>query len=133
MSEEARNAEVVRQVAERWNAGDFDGLLGLYDGDIEMIPGPDWPDPAVIGKAAFRSYIDEWRSAWASSYFDLHAIEAVGELVIAAGAWDNRSAITGIGGTMPFGILFTLRDGLVIRHQWFLDLGQARRAAGLPA
>jgi ketosteroid isomerase-like protein len=133
MSEEERNSEVVRQIAERWNAGDFDGVIALYHKDMEMIPGPEWPDPPVIGRKSFARYVDEWRGAWESSRLDLHAIEAVGELVVAGGEWENRSAHTGIGGSMPFGIVLTVRDGLVIRHQWCLDLEGARRAAGLPA
>jgi ketosteroid isomerase-like protein len=131
--EQQRNVEVARQLAERWNAGDFDGVLALYDDEIEMIPGPEWPDPPVIGKAAFARYSEEWRTAWSSSELDLHTIEAMGELVVAGGAWENRSAVTGVAGSMPFGIVLTVRDGLVIRHQWCLDLEGARRAAGLAA
>jgi ketosteroid isomerase-like protein len=128
-----RNVEVAQQLAERWNAGDFEGVIALYHEEMEMIPGPEWPDPPVFGKADFARYVDEWRNAWASSKLDLHAIEAIGDLVVAGGEWDNRSATTGIGGTMPFGIVLTVRDGLVIRHQWFVDPSDARRAAGLPA
>jgi ketosteroid isomerase-like protein len=131
MSEQARNAEVVRQFAERWNSGDFDGVLELYDDKAEMIPGAEWPDPPVIGKPALARFAEEWRGSWASSEIDLHGIEAVANLVVAGGAWDTRGAASGIGGSMPFGALFTLRDGLVIRHEWFLDHAEARRAAGL--
>jgi ketosteroid isomerase-like protein len=131
MSEQERNAEVVRQFADRWNAGDIEGVLELYDDGIEMIPGPEWPDPPVIGKKELATYVEEWRGAWASSTLALHDIEAVANLVVAGGEWDNRSASTGIGGSMPFGVMFTLRDGLVTRHEWCRDLAGARRAAGL--
>ena len=131
MSEQARNSEVVRQFAERWNAGDFDGVLALYDDKAEMISGPEWPDPPLIGKEAVAAFAEEWRDSWASSEVDLHGIEAVDNVVVAGGSWDARGAVTGIEGSMPFGVMFTLRDGLVVRHEWFPGLAEARQAAGL--
>ena len=131
MADEQRNTEVVRQVAERWNAGDLEGVLELYAEDIEMISDPQWPDPGTVGKENFRRYSEEWREAWASAKIDIGRLQAAGEHVIADGNWDVEAAATGISGQMPFTIVFTLQDGLVVRHEWFLDPAAGRRAAGL--
>ena len=131
MDDEQRNAEVVRQLAERWNAGDIEGMLEFYGDDVEMVSDPDWPDPGVAGKEAFRRYSEEWREAWEKAQIDVGQIQAAGERVLVEGAWDVRAAATGISGQMTFSILFTLRDGLVTRHEWFRDPSEARRMAGL--
>jgi len=35
------NIDVIRQLAERWNAGDVDGALELYTEDAVAVSGPD--------------------------------------------------------------------------------------------
>ena len=129
--DEQRNAEVVRQLAERWNAGDIEGMLEFYGDDMEMVSDPEWPDPGVSGKEAFRRYSEEWREAWEKAQIDVGQIQAAGERVLVEGAWDVRAAATGISGQMTFSILFTLRGGLVVRHEWFREPAEARRMAGL--
>jgi ketosteroid isomerase-like protein len=59
--------DIVKQVSERWNAGDFEGLLELYHDDVSVHTGEHWPERHVLqGKAAFRESIDEWLSVWES-------------------------------------------------------------------
>jgi ketosteroid isomerase-like protein len=131
MSEE-RNVELVRRLAERWNAGDHAGVLELYADDIVMVTAPEWPDSRPeVGKQAVEHATREWRSAWESIEVDLDRLEAVGEMVVAGGAWDSQGLASGAAGRLPFGIVFTVRDGLVARIQWFMDPRQARAAAGL--
>ena len=60
---------------------------------------------------------------------DMRAIGS--DRVLAEGCWDSRGAASGITGRMEFAVLWTLRDGRVVRQQWFLDQSEARRAAGL--
>jgi ketosteroid isomerase-like protein len=132
MGDEQRNLQVVRQIGELWNAGDFDGVLALYDDDVEMITDPTWPDPPAHGKEAFARSSEEWRAAWEKIELDIGGSQAVEpDKVIAEGAWDTRGAASGIPGSMPFGILFTLRAGLIVRMEWFREPSEARRAAGL--
>jgi ketosteroid isomerase-like protein len=131
MGDEQNNVEVVKRLGELWNAGNLEGMLDLYDDEVEMVASPEWPDPGTVGKAAFARYSEEWREAWETVNIDLGTLEARGDTVLVTGAWDTRGAASGIDGSMPFLILFTLRDGLVTRHRWFMDQAQARAAAGL--
>ena len=131
MDDEQRNLQVVRRLGELWNAGDFTGVLALYDDDVEMITDPDWPDPPAQGKEAFARTSEEWRAAWQKIEIQLGASEAAGDQVAAQGAWDTRGLASGIPGSMSFSILFTVRDGLIVRMQWFREPSEARRAAGL--
>jgi ketosteroid isomerase-like protein len=126
-----RNVEVVRRLAERWNAGDHAGVLELYADDIVMLTSPEWPDAGpFVGKEAVERSSREWLSAWESVQVDMNRIEASGDVVVVEGGWDSRGLASGASGRMPFGIVLTLRDGLVARFEWFMDPDQARRAAG---
>jgi ketosteroid isomerase-like protein len=131
MSEE-RNVEVVRRLAERWNAGDSAGVLELYADDIVMVTAPEWPDTGpFVGKQAVERSTQEWRSAWELVQVDLDRLEAAGDMVVVEGGWDSRGLASGASGRIPFGLVFTVRDGLIARLEWFMDPVEARRAAGL--
>ena len=132
MDDAQRNIEVVLQIGERWNADDFDGLLELYDDDVEVVTDPNWPEPPARGKAAFAQMSRDWREAWEKIEVDPGAIHAVGsDRVLVEGKWHSRGAASGLPSDMAFGILYTIRDGRVVHQQWFLDPSEARRAAGL--
>jgi ketosteroid isomerase-like protein len=129
---EERNVEVVRRLAERWNAGDHAGVLELYADDVVMVTAPEWPDAGpFVGKEAVDLSTQEWRSAWESVEVDLDRLEAAGDVVVVEGAWDSRGLASGAAGRIQFGIVLTVRDGQIARLEWFMDPGQARRAAGL--
>ena len=68
--------DIVRQVSERWNAGDFEGLLALYADDVVVQTGEHWPEQATLqGKEAFRESIDEWLSVWESIAIETDHVE----------------------------------------------------------
>ena len=121
--------ESVRQVGERWNAGDIEGLLELYWDDVVVKTGEHWPEQATVqGKAAFRESIDEWLSVWQSISIETDHIEAHGDRVAARGdrvaargAWQSTGRLSGVEGTLPIHILFTVRDGRIARLEWYPD------------
>jgi ketosteroid isomerase-like protein len=132
MTDEHRNLDVVRQIGELWNADDFDGMLALYAEDVEVVTDPQWPEPPTRGKGDFARMSRDWREAWEKIEVDPGALQVVGpDRVLAEGVWHSRGAVSGLAGDLPFAILYTLRDGLVSRQQWFMDPSEARRVAGL--
>ncbi len=126
----AEPVEIVRQVAERWNAGDIDGVVDLYADDLVVKTSEDWPEQSTVeGKAAFRESIHEWLSVWESIELETDHIEAHGDRVIARGAWRSTGRLSGVEGTMPIHIVFTVRGGRIARHEWFPDHQRALAAA----
>jgi ketosteroid isomerase-like protein len=114
--------EVIRQVAERMNAGDVEGVLDLCDEDIVHHPSPDWPDTEPSqGKAAFRHITEDWMSLWQSMEIETEQIEAFGDRVLAVGSWRTTGRVSGVEGTMPIHIVYTVRDGRIARLEWFAD------------
>jgi ketosteroid isomerase-like protein len=131
MGDEQRNLEQIRQMGDLWNEGRFEEMFELFDDEIEVITDPSWPESSTRGKDALIRGNDLWREAWEKITIDPHHVQANGDNVLVEGVWDTQGAQSGIGGTIPFGIVLTLRAGLVVRQEWFMDPAEARRVAGL--
>ena len=122
--------EIVREVSERWNAGDIEGLLALYADDIVVKTGEHWPEQGPVqGKDEFRESIDEWRSVWKSISIETDKVEAHGDRVVAHGAWKSTGRVSGLDGRMPIHIVFTVQGGRIARLEWFPDHERAVAAA----
>ncbi|MET0835714.1 MAG: nuclear transport factor 2 family protein [Thermoleophilaceae bacterium] len=122
---EADNLQLARDLIDLWNAGDIEGVVGLYTEDAAMIAGPEWPEQAeYYGHDGVRANVEQWRSVWESS-----RIEAHGDRVGASGAWITRGRASGIEGDLPFVILLTLRGGKIASLEWFTDHDEAVAAA----
>jgi ketosteroid isomerase-like protein len=128
MADEPR--EIVQQVAERWNAGDIEGLYELYHDDLVVREGEHWPSSRTLkGKDALRETTEEWLSVWESVEIETDAVEAYGDRVVANGSWVTKGRVSGVEGTMPIHIVFTVRDGRIARLEWFPDHERAVAAA----
>ena len=126
----AESHDVVRQLAERWNAGDLDGALDLYHEDAVSIAGPDWPEQYTHrGHDEIRSNMADWLSVWDSSQIEIGSVETYGDKVVVTGAWITRGRSSGVTGTMPIVILLTLRDGKIAVLEWQTDHDTAVAAA----
>jgi uncharacterized protein (TIGR02246 family) len=123
-------ADVLHELARRWNAGDIEGVLELYTDDAVMISGPDWPEQTIWrGREAIRSNIDDWRAVWESAELELRRIETFGDRVVADGAWNTRGRSSGVPGAMPVVTLSTIRHGKIASLEWFTDHDAAVAAA----
>jgi ketosteroid isomerase-like protein len=126
----SEHVELVRQLAERWNAGDVEGALALYTDDAVAISGPAWPEQAVHrGQDELRSNMRDWLAVWETSQIDIGSIESYGEKVVATGSWLTRGRTSGVSGRMPIVILLTLRHGKIAVLEWFDDHDDAVTAA----
>jgi ketosteroid isomerase-like protein len=124
------HADVIRELVERWNAGDVDGALELYAEDAIAVSGPDWPEQETHrGHDELRSNMNDWLSVWESSRIEIGSIETYGEHVVGTGTWTTTGRSSGVAGTMPFVILFGLRHGKIATLEWYTDHDAAVAAA----
>jgi hypothetical protein len=92
--------------------------------------GEHWPEQATLqGKDAFRESIDEWLGVWESIAVETDYVEAFGDRVVAHGAWRSTGRLSGVEGTLPIHIVFTVRDGKIARVDWCQDHDEAVAAA----
>jgi ketosteroid isomerase-like protein len=123
--------EIVRQSAERWNAGDFEGMYELYAEDLVVVTGEHWPEANLVmeGKDAFRESTREWLDVWQSVELETDHVEAFGDRVVARGQWRSTGRASGVAGTMPIHMVLTVRDGKIARLEWYPDHERAVAAA----
>jgi ketosteroid isomerase-like protein len=123
--------DIVRRSAERWNAGDFEGMFELYADDMVVVTGEHWPEANQVmeGKDAFRESTQEWLELWQSVELETDHVEAYGDRVVARGHWRSTGRVSGVEGTMPVHMVLTVRDGKIARLEWYPDHDRAVAAA----
>jgi uncharacterized protein (TIGR02246 family) len=123
-------AEIVHELARRWNDGDIEGMLELYRDDVVMTPSPHWPENVQLkGKDAFRKNTQEWLAAWEAIEVETDYVEEFGDRVVARGHWVSTGRASGLEGRMPVHMVYTVRDGRIAHLEWFEDHDSAVAAA----
>ena len=136
MSQE--NVEIVRTLAEGFQRRQHERAFEFYDPEIEWDAsalGDDFPDIAGVyhGHEGVRTYWRNWLSAWSELRFEIQEIVDAGDEVVLLISnqrqWGRHSGLE--TEFTPYGMVFTFRDGLVVRWRNFPDQRSALEAAGL--
>jgi uncharacterized protein len=129
MSEE--NVEVVRRILEQWEEGSPISS-GLLDPEVEWVNPPDAVEPGTrrgidaFGKAAqaVTDTIDGVR-------LEVDEILDAGERVALLATLYGRGRGSGVEVEFRLSHVWTIRDGKVVRFEWFNSATEALEAAGL--
>ena len=129
MSQE--NVEIVGAVFDAWNAGDMDRLRDRYDPNVVMQTVPDWPEPGpYVGREAVMGFFKGLRETWDSDAVEPNrGFIEVADHVLVRHTW--RGLGRGPDLNMATTLIFTLRRGRVIYHEFFWDHDEALKAVGL--
>jgi ketosteroid isomerase-like protein len=130
---EEANIEIVRKIHDAWRRrGGRDDARELMAPDIE------WVNPDVAVEPGRREGLDAFDAALDSIGETFDRVEVVpdklfsiGDQVVVVGSLRTRGRGSGIEQERKQGYLWTLRDGMAIRFQWFNDPQDALAAAGL--
>lgn len=143
MSEE--NVELVRRLLDMFARRDHEAVFDFYHPEIEWIaagvsptgpgevPGVDDLEGIYHGHDGVRTYWRRWLQAWGDLDFELQDVVDGGDEVVALirnqRQWGRHS---GIPVEMPpYGLVFTVREGKVVRWRSFPDQESALEAAGV--
>jgi ketosteroid isomerase-like protein len=135
MSQE--NVEIVRRVYDAAARHDTDAVLALYDREVELdasrlgIVGPAAMQGVSHGHDGLRSFFREWHEAWENIEYDYDELIEAGEHVISVVTRRGRGRSSGAEVELHVALLWTLRDGKVVRLVWFPTRAEALEAAGL--
>jgi ketosteroid isomerase-like protein len=131
MSQE--NIETLREALEAFNRRDKAAWLAVCDPEAENFPPREWPENAPIcGAAAIWDFYVDSVKAWDDgSYAWDELIEAGTDKVVAHQQRAMRGKASGASVLWSYWVVFTFRDGAVIRSEWFADRTEAVEAAGL--
>ena len=137
MSEE--NVEIVRRLYDAVAARDSDTVLSIYHPQLEWDHSHNTEMAGLIGQKLYRGH--EGLRRWAREFYEAwdtveaeleEVIDAGDDLVVAVLNYRGRGRVSGIEVefTRMAGV-FTIRDGQVVRAEWYRDRRPALEAAGL--
>jgi ketosteroid isomerase-like protein len=117
------------------NRRDFDLVLAGWDPESEYRPSGDLmpPDlePVFYGHDGYRQLWRYWLDAFEDIRWDPEEILDFGDRFLVTAQQRGHGSGSGVAVSEPVFQLFTLRRGLVIRQEDFLDRSKALEAAGL--
>jgi len=136
MSEES--VEIVRRVYDVAAHRDAETVLALYDPEVELdvsrlaVHGaPGGVGGVYHGHKGLRSLFGDWHEAYGKIQYDYDELIDAGEQVISVVTRHARGRASGAEVEQPFALVWTLREGKVVRVVWFLTREEALEAAGL--
>jgi ketosteroid isomerase-like protein len=132
------NIETVRVLLQAFQRRDHERAFEFYDPDIEWDASQtaeNIPDLAghYNGYEGVRTYWRRWLSAWRDLSFEVEDVRGAGDEVVALIRNQTQTGRhSGIETTMPpYGLVFTFRDGKIIRWKSYIDQDDALEAVGL--
>jgi ketosteroid isomerase-like protein len=129
------NVEFVRDAVVAYNRGDLDAFLDEYwadDIDYRAVEGaPDDHGP-IHGKAEMRAYMQDWFDTFDDLKVEpLEVIDAGPDQAVAVVRFGGRAKLSGVESDLTFAVVYTLRDGKVVRGREYWTRDEALEAAGL--
>jgi ketosteroid isomerase-like protein len=133
MSQE--NADTLRRALEAFNRRDKAAWIALCDSEIENFPPREWPENAPLRGAEFIwDFYVEAVQAWDEGAFEWgELLDAGSDKIVANQIRTMRGKASGARVAWSYWVLFTFRDGKVLRSKWFSDRAEALEAAGASA
>ena len=132
MSQE--NVELVRSALEAYNAGP-EAYLAFMAEDIEVRPDASvFPEATPFrGRDEFRRFLAEIDEGWdgGDKLGVIREVFAVGDRVVTRTDWGGRGRASGIDLRSSLSAVFDIRDGQIIRIEFYFDHAKALEHAGL--
>jgi len=136
MSEE--NVEFVQGIVDAHQLGDFATVFAAYDPAIEWRTGDartaQWSDfePVYHGHEGVRTFWRTWFAAWETVDFEYEEFIDAGDQVLSILSQRMRGRTSGVELEWnSYAQVWTIRDGKVIRVEFFANRDEALEATGL--
>ncbi|MGZ5419555.1 MAG: nuclear transport factor 2 family protein [Solirubrobacterales bacterium] len=134
MAPSSTNEDFVRDLVERWNAGDRESMLESLDPEAELhsrladlVHGGSYE-----GQAGFRQWfsdIDEQFADFRISFDEIRDVDP--SRVFCSGAIDFRGRSSDLPWEQEISVVFTVREGRLLTMDIYTAREEGRRAAGL--
>jgi ketosteroid isomerase-like protein len=126
------NVEIVRNVYAAWARDEFSVSPELMDPEVEYVNPDGAVEPGVRrGREAFSRAVEKVFEGWATWQMEPEILTAVGDQVAVAVRYRARGGRSGVEVEGRESAVWTLRDGKVVRYEWFQKPGEAFEAVGL--
>jgi ketosteroid isomerase-like protein len=130
-----QNVQIARRTFEALRARDIDGLVELYDPDIEFEPltGMQVEIGGYRGHAGVRRPFEEITHVWEVMLPYADDVRGMDDQVIILGGCAVRGRGSGAISDNPMAWVLTFREGKVLRHRAYRSREEALDAVGLAA
>ena len=131
MSQE--NVEITREGLEAFNRGDLDRVSHLHHAEIEWKTSTEDPDAAThCGRGAVRRYFEQWMESFLGLHAEFDECFAVSDdVVFTTYHFIGTGTASGVDMDWRLSVVYTYRDGTVIRAEEYFDRTEALQAVGL--
>jgi ketosteroid isomerase-like protein len=129
MSQE--NLEVVRQVHDGWARGDFRVGADLVGPDFEWHQFPQAVEPGTRRGADVGTALRTLFDVYENLRVDATEFIDAGDKVVVIGRARATARGSGMPLDSPVALVWTLREGRLVRNQVFIDRNEALEAVGL--
>ena len=130
MSQE--DVETVRRILDSWSTGDFGVGLADLDPGVEFVVRHPFPEAVeTVGPDGIRDYMRRFLDNWETYAVEARDLQAAGDLVLADAVQRGVGKASRIEMEQEFFMLFTFRQGKIVRIESILERDRALEAAGL--
>ena len=126
----------IDQALAATNRRDFAAVLPRYDPDAELVPPRELASVGIAGsyrgRDGFLSYWEDWDSAWAGhAQWEPEELVDLGGRLLMLGRMRGTGGASGIAVDREIAVVWTLKNGKVIREEQYLEPVEALEAVGL--
>jgi ketosteroid isomerase-like protein len=127
------NVDVVQSGFSALARGDFQSFYSVLDEGVEWVNPPYAVEAGTRrGTSEFRDALGRMRASFGDIQLTVDEVVEAGEtVVVVTGRWTGEGAGSGVRLETPFSSALTLRDGKVVRYEWFREKAEALEAAAL--
>ena len=133
--ERALDVAVVRASLDAFNEGGPDAIAEFFDPDINWRAAEGAPDDVgeMNGVDETRRYVQDW----IDTFDDFHVVareirDLGGDRVLAEQQVTARAKISGAETELRYAVVYTVRDGKIVRGREYMTLTEALDAVALP-
>jgi ketosteroid isomerase-like protein len=127
------HVQIVREIYDAWARDEYPGPAHLLDADIEYVNPAGAVEPGTrYGLAAFTRAVKQvFVEGWGDWRFELERLAPRGDRVAVVLRYRARGRGSRVEVDGRMSALWTLRDGKVVRFEWFHEPAEALQAIGL--
>jgi ketosteroid isomerase-like protein len=129
-----QNVEIVRRLWQAFADGGLDALIEYFDREINWRAMEGAPDDVgeMNGRDAVRRYLQDWLDTFEDiTSVPVELLDCGDDHVVATIHVTGRARLSGIETELRYAVVYTLRDGKIVRGREYADRQQAVAAVGL--
>jgi ketosteroid isomerase-like protein len=129
-----KNVEIVKVAYEAFASGGLDRWMEQFAEDVDYRAVEGAPDDIgpIHGREALRAWLQDWIDTFDEFFFEpVKLIDAGEDTVVAVERYGGRAKLSGVATDQTGAVVFTVRDGRIVRGREYPRLERALEAAGL--